>query len=529
VRPNKNIVSHLWRVVVVIVCFLWCSPVSFAHPMGNFSISHYAGIHIDQGFIELRYLIDMAEIPTFQEMQRNDFVAKADDPRARAYLSEQAEEFKKGLFLTMNGQPQPLETTSQNILFATGAGNLPTMKFGLVYRAALSDACTPTHCVLEYRDTNFADRVGWKEIIASPGTQILIENSSAPFHDRSGQLSNYPTDMISSPPQDVSAKIIFLAESATGVSSTSAEMRRGASSSALGRTIAVTVASGNRPIAIAPERSLSFGDPPPLHLAPNHQSTPRSSFTELMNIKQISFGIVLLAAIVAAGLGALQALEPGHGKTIVAAYLVGSKGTARHALLLGMIVTIAHTAGVYLLGGITLYAQKYVLPDRIYPFLGVLSGILIAGMGCYLLLQRFVGAEFTHSHAIPSAMGDLRQSRPERLGAISARQLLILGTTGGIVPCPAALVVLLSAVALHRTGFGLFLIVAFSIGLAAVLIAMGLVAVYAGRMMSRLPVDGPLVQRWLPTASALMITGLGCAIAVRGLMAAGIVQSRLWF
>jgi len=440
----------------------------------------------------------------------------------------QAEEFKKGLFLTVNGRPQLLETTSQDILFTIGAGNLPTMKFGLVFRAAVTDACTATHCELEYRDTNFADRVGWKEVIASPGARILIENSSAPFHDRSGQLSNYPTDMISSPPQDVKAKIIFLAESSERASFVVPEMPRGAAVATSTEPFAAGAAFGNRPGATASERSPSVGGPPSLHLAPNRQSTPRNSFTELMNTRQISLGIVLVAAIVAAGLGALHALEPGHGKTIVAAYLVGSKGTARHALLLGMIVTIAHTAGVFLLGGITLYAQKYVLPDRIYPLLGVLSGVLIAGMGCYLFLQRFVGAEFTHSHAIPSAAGDSRQSNSERPSAISTRQLLILGTTGGIVPCPAALVVLLSAVALHRTGFGVFLIVAFSIGLAAVLIAMGLAGVYAGRIMSRLPIDGPLVQRWLPMSSALMITGLGCVIALRGLMAAGIVQIRLW-
>jgi ABC-type nickel/cobalt efflux system permease component RcnA len=529
VRPNKNIVSHLRRVAGVIVCFLWCSPVSFAHPMGNFSINHYAGIHIDQGFIELRYLIDMAEIPTFQEMQQKGFAAKADDPRVRAYLSKQAEEFRKGLFLTVNDQPQLLETTSQDILFTIGAGNLPTMKFGLVYRAAVTRACTAaTHCTLVYRDTNFAGRVGWKELIASRGKRIIIEDSSAPLHDRSGQLSNYPTDMVSSPPQDVSAKIIFLAESVAGASSDRAEVRRGPASSASRGTIAA-IASGNQPAANGPPSSPSVSGSPFFHVASNRQRTPRNSFTELINPKQISLGIVLLAAIVAAGLGALHALEPGHGKTIVAAYLVGSKGTARHALLLGMIVTIAHTAGVYFLGGITLYAQKYVFPDRIYPFLGVLSGILIAGMGCYLFLQRFVGAEFTHSHVIPSAPTESWQSSPERhSSAISTRQLLILGTTGGIVPCPAALVVLLSAVALHRTGFGLFLIVAFSIGLAAVLIAMGLAAVFAGRIMSRLPVNGSLVQRWLPMASALMITGLGCLIAVRGLIAAGIVQFRLW-
>jgi len=147
-------------------------------------------------------------------------------------------------------------------------------------------------------------------------------------------------------------------------------------------------------------------------LKPNQQSTPRNSFTELMAIKQINFAIALLAAAIAAGLGALHALEPGHGKTIVAAYLVGSKGTARHALLLGMIVTVSHTAGVYLLGAITLYAQKYVLPDRIYPFLGVLSGSLIAGMGCYLFLQRYLGGEFF------LAPGEVEVQRPARCRAL---------------------------------------------------------------------------------------------------------------
>ena len=262
---------------------------------------------------------------------------------------------------------------------------------------------------------------------------------------------------------------------------------------------------------------------------PNQQATPRNAFTELIATRQVGFGIALLAAMVAAGLGALHALEPGHGKTIVAAYLVGSKGRARHALLLGMVVTISHTAGVYLLGGITLYAQKYILPDRIYPFLGVLSGILIAGTGCFLFLQRLVGGEFAHSHAtdISTSVQARTTEKPQRRPRVSARQLLVLGVTGGMVPCPAALVVLLSAVALHRTGFGLFLIVAFSIGLAAVLIAMGLVAVYAGRMMSQLPFEAPLIQRWLPMASALMISALGCGIAVRGLMAAGIVHIRM--
>jgi nickel/cobalt exporter len=499
---------------------------SSAHPMGNFSISHYAGIRVEQGFVELRYLVDMAEIPTFQETQKNSIAAQANDPRVLGYLLKQAEVLKEGLLLTLNGQPLALRIASQDIVFSPGAGNLPTMKLGLVYRGEVTDACAVTRCELEYHDTNFAGRVGWKEIITSAGPGVTIANSSAPSHDRSGQLSNYPTDPVNSAPQDVTAKVVF---ATGGMPSAIAQAKKETISPVTTHRSVRRVGTIGRPAIMPPTAPLPE-NAGAIELKPNEQSTPRNSFTELMAIKHISLGMALLAAAIAAGLGALHALEPGHGKTIVATYLVGSKGTARHALLLGMIVTISHTAGVYLLGAITLYAQKYILPDRIYPFLGVLSGMLVAGMGCYLFLQRYVGGEFAHSHSheIPSAA---RVSAREELagrGNISARQLLILGATGGIVPCPAALVVLLSAVALHRTGFGLFLIVAFSVGLSAVLIAMGLVGVYAGRMISRLPLESPLIQRWLPMGSAVAIAALGCAIAVRGLMAAGIVQIRIW-
>jgi nickel/cobalt exporter len=505
---------------------------SLAHPMGNFSVSHYASIRVEPGYIQLQYFVDMAEIPTFQEMQQNDFVARADDQRVRAYLSKRAEVFKEGLLITLNGQTLPLQIASQDILFSPGAGDLPTMKFGLIYRAEVTNACTVTRCELEYRDANFSGRVGWKEVVASAGHGVTLESSSVPSQDRSSQLSNYPTDLVNSPPQEVSAKLVYLVEKISGSAPFAvSEVKKETAPSATTHPHITKSGTPGKPAAASVPIASQFDENSHAQqLKPNQQSTPRNSFTELMAIKQLGFGMALLAAAIAAGLGALHALEPGHGKTIVAAYLVGSKGTVRHALLLGMIVTISHTAGVYLLGVVTLYAQNYILPDRIYPFLGVLSGILIAGMGCYLFLQRCVGGDFahTHSHNLSWPAGATKEEARSQSGNVSARQLLVLGITGGIVPCPAALVVLLSAVALHRTSFGLYLIVAFSIGLAAVLIAMGLVAVYAGRMMSRLPIDGPLVQRWLPMGSAAMIVALGCVIAVRGLMAAGIVQIRIW-
>lgn len=287
-----------------------------------------------------------------------------------------------------------------------------------------------------------------------------------------------------------------------------------------------------------------------------------------------------LALAVAVGLGAVHALEPGHGKTVVVAYLVGSCGTAWHALYLGMIVTATHTAGVYLLGGLTLYASHYIVPERLYPWLGVLSGLMIASLGIVLFLRRYATPHYhmhthdhdhhmhthdhdhthTHAHAYASehAHGDAHDYTHDHLPSpglaphhhhhahphhhhhhahaaahhhhaadssdpVTFRALLTLGMTGGLVPCPAALVVLLSAVSLHRVGFGLALIVAFSIGLAAVLIAIGLLMVYARRFMTRFQSEGRLLTHWLPLTSAAVITLFGVVIAGQALIQAGIL------
>jgi ABC-type nickel/cobalt efflux system permease component RcnA len=545
--------------------------------MGNFSISHYAGITLERGFLEIRYLLDMAEIPTFQELQQTGLSAHTDDPKLGAYLAAKGAELARGLQVSFNGNAIALQLVSQNAIFPPGAGNLPTMKVGFVYRAAIPRNCAASACTLEYNDTNFATRAGWKEIVLLPSSGMTLVSSTASATDRSAQLSNYPTDLLNSPPQDLHATIVFSADAAQSAAPQAAPAHPLA---AQGQGTAATeprAALAQPPSCAGPQSSSpqqatepgSSAQSAPLDVKANQQSTPRNAFTELMSTKEISFSVAWFAALIAIGLGALHALEPGHGKTIVAAYLVGAKGTARHAVLLGSIVTLSHTAGVYFLGAVTLYAQKYIVPDQLYPFLGVVSGLIIAGMGLYLFLQRYAGKlvqghthgghthshgpfghthshgplEHSHSHDhlpehshehltdpvhphVPEAALDhvhphTHEEKP------SATQLLVLGITGGIVPCPAALVVLLSAVALHRVGFGLFLIVAFSVGLAAVLIAMGLAAVYARRLMSRVPTDGVLIRRWLPLTSAAMITILGCAIAVRGLIAAGIVQIHL--
>jgi ABC-type nickel/cobalt efflux system permease component RcnA len=288
--------------------------------------------------------------------------------------------------------------------------------------------------------------------------------------------------------------------------------------------------------------ALRAPDGEPLALVPNRQGTPRNTFTELVATKHLGLGIILFALVVAAGFGAFHALEPGHGKTVVAAYLIGSRGTAWHALMLGLIVTASHTAGVYLLGGVTLYAQRYVLPERLYPWIGVLSGLTIAGLGFFLFLRHYADGHAHHEHHHHDGARDHDHHHdhqhdhhhghghhhhvPES-GAVSLRALFALGITGGIVPCPAALVVLLSALSLGRLAFGLVLITAFSVGLAAALIAIGLLMIYARRLMARFHGEGPVITRWLPLASSAAMTLIGVAIAVQALRAAGILEIRL--
>ncbi len=200
-------------------------------------------------------------------------------------------------------------------------------------------------------------------------------------------------------------------------------------------------------------------------------------------------------------------------------------------MLLGLIVTASHTAGVFALGAITLYASRYIVPEQLYPWLGVFSGLTIAGLGGYMFLRRWSGLDLDHSHTSGQLHSHWFSSRKqgadlaeptEPAKSVSLYQLFALGITGGIIPCPAALVVLLSAFALHRIGLGFFLIIAFSLGLAAVLIGFGMLMVYGRRFIAGMRANGPLTTRWLPVASAAFMTILGAGIAVRAFLTTGI-------
>lgn len=499
-----------------------------AHPLGNFSISQYSAIHIAKQEVELRYIVDLAEIPTFQEIQESGLVAKADDASAKTYAARKADSLRAGLRLEVNGKPIDLRADSQEIIFPEGAGGLPTLKLGVVYKGKLAADANGMYA-LNYRDDNFLGRAGWKEIIASAAPGVTLLSSSVPERDRSARLSDYPTDLLNSPPQQLTAQVNFSLPvgAAAVVSSNPVVMPALVKSEEKSSPRPSATKTDTEPAAVVTPGGNSTADRS-LQLQANSQATPRNAFTEIMAQKELSVGIVLAALAIAVGLGAFHALEPGHGKTLVAAYLVGSHGTIKHAVLLGLIVTAAHTAGVYLLGAITLYASRYIVPERLYPWLGALSGLMIAALGLVLLIRRYQGKDgllghnhhhehehgHHHHHHHHGGHSHHHHDADEK---VSLKQLLALGISGGIVPCPAALVVLLGAVALQRIGFGLLLIVAFSFGLAAVLIAIGMLMVYARHFMARFRGDGLLTTRWLPLASSAFIFAIGVTLTFQAL------------
>jgi ABC-type nickel/cobalt efflux system permease component RcnA len=226
--------------------------------------------------------------------------------------------------------------------------------------------------------------------------------------------------------------------------------------------------------------------------------------------------VLLLLLLAAFGWGALHALSPGHGKAMVAAYLVGTRGSARHAIALGATVTVTHTIGVFALGVVTLALSQYVLPEDLYPWLTLTSGLLVVVVGAGVLRSRVLKARHDHAHAHHHEHGHdhAHDHDHHHDHDLSWKGLLGMGAAAGLIPCPSALVVLLAAISQHEVALGLLLITAFSLGLAGTLTGLGLVVVSARRWIPPRLAAGRLAAV-LPAASALLIVGVGCVLTAK--------------
>jgi ABC-type nickel/cobalt efflux system permease component RcnA len=420
-----------------------------AHPLGNFTVNRYAGIEIAGSDVYVRYTLDLAEIPTYQ---------LGSEIRRPGYPAVLAED----LVLTLDGRRLPLRVVEHRAVSRPGAGGLETLRLDVVYRARGDGSA------LAFRDTSLPGRIGWREVTVSARDGARVVASDVPATSASAALRKYPSDLLRSP---------------LDTSAASGRIELG-SHSATAPTIDGVAA--------------------PLHA--------EGGFEALIEEGDLSIGVLALSLLIAAFWGAAHALTPGHGKAMVAAYLVGTKGTPRHAFMLGGTVTIAHTAGVFALGFVTLGLSAFIVPEQLYPWLTLVSGLLVVLVGASVLRQRLRARGHVHHHHDEHG----HDHDHDHDDALTSKGILGVGIAAGLLPCPSALVVLLSAIALHRVGLGLALIVAFSLGLAATITAIGLVAVLARRTFSRLSLDGRLV-RALPAASAALILAVGLVITARAL------------
>jgi len=422
--------------VVLVAAAALVAPVAAqAHPLGNFTVNRFARVEVAGHRLYVRYVLDMAEIPTYQARQQGV------DPDVYA------RQIAAGLHVTLAGRAVRLVPVGHALAFPPGVGGLHTMRLELILRGPL----VPGAERLTVHDVNYADRIGWKEIVVG-----------ASARSTSDELRAYPKSLLQSP-LDVTRATATVAPTSDAVPG----LTRGKALQ-------------------APDRVADSG------------------FTRLIAQGRLS-ALVILASLAAAFFwGAAHALSPGHGKTIVTAYLIGKKGTARDAAALGAIVTVTHTVGVFALGLVTLALSQWIVPDRLYPWINLTAGLLVVSIGLTVLRARFGHALRHHHH-------DHHHEHE-----LSRRSLLAVGVSGGLLPCPSALVVLLAAISLHRLAFGLVLIVAFSLGLALSITGLGLAAVLAKRAFSSRSIDGLLV-RALPAASALVILAAGVAMTVRAL------------
>jgi ABC-type nickel/cobalt efflux system permease component RcnA len=462
-----------------------------AHPLGNFTVNQFSLVQPSGDRIYVKYVLDLAEIPTFQA--RSDVEAMGE----QAYASALAAEIRAHLVLRVAGKELALRELDHRIAFPDGAGGLKTTRLELVLDAGPLEGDGPVE--LEYANENYPDRIGWREIVLVPAAGAEVSGASVPSEPVSDELRTYPEDLLQSP-LDV----------------------RGATASVTPGTEA----------GAPPTLSGDHGEAP-VRVA----SASESGFAALISKKDLSLGVILVSLFVAMFWGAVHALSPGHGKAIVAAYLVGTRGTARQAVYLGLIVTVTHTIGVFALGLVTLGLSELIVPDQLYPWMNLVAALLVLTIGATVLRARLcgwlaqragsAGGHHDHGHDHPhghdhSHDHDHHHGHDHGHGhhhhapepGMGWRGLLGVGISGGLLPCPSALVVLLAAISLHRVGYGLVLIFAFSIGLAATISAIGLVAVTAKSLFKRSTFQGPVV-RLLPAASALAILAFGIAMTIR--------------
>ncbi|PRX59407.1 ABC-type nickel/cobalt efflux system permease component RcnA [Nonomuraea fuscirosea] len=479
---------------------------ALAHPLGRFTVNHYNGLRVSASGVRNLAVVDLAELPTVQ----------AEPDVDAAYPARRCAALAAAQRLEVAGRTVPWRVEGSSFTYAPGEGGLRTSRLScrLVGDVRASGAVT-------FSDGFEQDRIGWREITAV-GDGVSLTGSSVPARSISQELRSYPDDLLTDPLDQRTATFTVFGTVSGTVSGVPGNAAPGASGAPRGGAVPGGIEIGG-PIGDA----LAALD---------------RTFTGLIGSETLTVPLGLLAVALAVVLGAGHALIPGHGKTIMAAYLAGRRGRPRDALVVGATVTATHTAGV-LVVGLLLTVFTALAGESVLAWLGVASGVLIAVIGLRLLQNTRNGHTYGHGHGHGHGDGhghghahdhdghgtqqhdhdqdghhhDHDQHRSKRRGLIG------LGVAGGLVPSPSALIVLLGAIALGRTWFGVALVTAYGVGMAATLMVTGLLLVKLVDRLERRASAGRRLAAKLsglaPMGTAAMVVLLGAGLALRSVVA----------
>jgi ABC-type nickel/cobalt efflux system permease component RcnA len=455
---------------------------SSAHPAGLTSINRYIGIKCDaRGTLHIDYLLDFAELPSYAEFELldADHDGTVTPEEQRAYLDHKVPPLLDGWIIRVNGRLASARLTGANLDIRDGEQGMSILRIAADVVAdpsgsndsARSKAPEPADVDefrVSLRDPAFADRSGWREIAADDSGETRVTSG---YREPSSDALAYARATAAGPPRMEQADFIFRRAEA-------------------------------RPVT-TPGRSM-----PP---APVDEQLARLS--RAMKLASGSWSFSLVAIALAALFGAGHALSPGHGKALAATYLVGRDARPLQAVVFGISVTMAHTAMVFAFGLFALGIEQMAGTERFMRGLELAAAVAVTLLGLFQLSARWRDATGRGLSGHDSAHGHHHEPIAEGRRGIAG--LVALGASSGLVPCPAAIAILLGAVALHRYAFGLLLVFVFSIGVASTLTAVGLLVLLSRGVFLRIPGTAPLV-RWLPVVSSACVTAVGvllCASA----------------
>jgi ABC-type nickel/cobalt efflux system permease component RcnA len=541
-----------------VVLVLLVPAAAFAHPLGNFTINHYAGITVAPDRIDLDVIIDMAEIPAFQERQDmdTDGDGSVSDPEGAAWAAGACAKLAGELSLARDSSGLGLAAGASSVTFPPGAGGLSTLRLECGYESTL-DRPIASRTEITFSDRSYHDRLGWHEIVPS-GAGTIVDPHGLPTTSPTNKLTSYPTDLVKTP-LDVREATITAMPGGPGP-------------------------SGG---AVAGQAAGTAGSPEPLGAVPGGVA---ADVPEIFRTADLTPLVVLASLLTAVAIGAGHALTPGHGKTLMAAYLVGSRGTPVHAVGLGMSVAVSHTLGILALALVIVGAGSILPPDLVYRVTPVIAGASIVAIGGWMLgnevrrrarraqvapvvaahhvhelaagggHREALGHDHGHPHddedgrehdrhehalegdrrgpgpapadrhshdhvAAPAAPGEhthggvTHSHVPAAGSTLTWRGLFVLGLAGGLIPSTSALIILLGSIAAGRPAFGLILVVAFGLGMAAVMTGVGLAMIVARTRLDRMPSSSSLGRLAVaaPLVASIAVLGLGLVLTWQAL------------